>query len=156
MAHKSLSTIAKRKKMAALVSRVATECLGISITLAPSDLHKGEFDIRIEGLESDRGPLRHLCFSVDARGVDIHSQFAFRQFAPSGSGSSGKYNHYIWPDRDDDADTYAAWVVEELETILDRFKIVDATRADRPSMADYWIAEGAKRTWTTPDAPLAF
>lgn len=141
MAHKFLSTIAKRKKMAALVARVASDCLNHPIELKPSDLHPGEFDVRIEGLETDLGPLRHLCFSVCPRGVDMHSQFAFRQFAPSGSGLSGKYNHYIWPDVEDDQDTYAAWVTEDLQRILSAFKIVNAVRADRPSMADYWLYE---------------
>lgn len=141
MTHKFLSTVAKRKAMAALVSRVASECLGLSIVLTPSEFHPGEYDIRLEELETTRGPLRHLCFSVCPRGVDMHSQFSFREFAPSGTGSSGKFNHYIWPHADDTAETYAGQVEVTLRRILRDIEIVDATRADRPSMVDCWIYE---------------
>lgn len=139
-----LSTKAKRKAMAALVSRVATQALGFPVALAPSELDPDEFYFQIEGVESERGPVDWITLDVCPRGVNLHTKFRFREFAPSGAGGSGKWNHYIWPESDGTFDSFAAAVEVELSHLLGKIKTRrGAIRADRPSMADYWAFERA-------------
>ena len=139
-----LSTKSKRKAMAALVSRVATQALGFPVALAPSDLDPEEWHFRIEDMESERGPVDWIALEVCPRGVNLHTKFRFREFAPSGAGGSGKWNHYIWPESDDAPESFAAAVEVELSHLLGKIKTRPGTvRADRPSMADYWAFERA-------------
>jgi len=137
--HKFLSTVAKRKAMAVRVSRVASAALGIPVKLEPSDLYPGDFHFRAEDLESERGPVSHIALDVCPRGVNVHIKFGFRQFSP---GDSAKWNHYIWPEPDDTAATYADWVEEDLAVILKTVQLrPGVVRADRPSMRDCWRVE---------------
>ena len=130
---KLLSTIAKRERMAALVSRVATEALGIPVLLAPDATYPGEFHFRAEDLESERGPVTHLHLDVCPRGVNVHIKFGFPDAGPVGTSRSGKWNHYIWPESYDDSETYAAWVQEHLFDLLAKVDLrPNVTRAARP------------------------
>jgi hypothetical protein len=137
---KLLSTIAKRKRMAALVSRVATEALGIPVALTPEEGYPGEFHFRAENLESERGPVKHIHLDVCPRGVNVHVKFGFPGAAPAGASRSGKWNHYIWPESDDTAETFAAWVEEHLFDLLAKVELrPGVTRTARPCQWEAWV-----------------
>lgn len=137
-----LSTIAKRKAMAVHVGRISSECLGRAIELTPSELYPGEFHFRGEDLESERGPVSWLHIDVCSRGVNLHIKFGFAQYAPWGaSRPSGKWNHYLWPDHEDDSESYRRYIETELRRLLPKVQLVDSVRADRPCMGDYWLYE---------------
>jgi hypothetical protein len=138
---KLLSTIAKRKRMAALVSRVASEALGIQVALTASDLYPGELHFRAENLESERGPVHHLALDVCPRGVNVHIKFGFPDAAPVGANTfSGKWNHYIWPESDDTPESYAEWVEEHLFYLLAKVELrPGVARASRPCAWEAWV-----------------
>jgi len=137
-----LSTIAKRKKIAALVSELATDTLGIPVTLTPDELTPGEFSWRLENFETKRGKVSWLHLDVCRRGINVHSKFAAPQFAPIGANEfSGKWNHYIWPDGET---PFADIVQMELPLRLAQLVPTGATRQDRPDMMEYWAAQRAE------------
>jgi len=136
---KFLSTVAKRKAMAARVSRVASAALGLPVSLAPDAAYPGEYHFRVEGLESERGPVSHITLDVCPRGVNVHIKFGFRQFSP---GDSAKWNHYLWPEAGDTAESYAAWVEDDLARLLETVQLrPNVERANKPDMAGYWALE---------------
>lgn len=131
---KFLSNDAKRKAMARLVSDTATRVLNHNVTLErDKDFDPDEYKFRAEGLETERGRLSHLAIDVCPRGVNLHIKFDCPALAPIGANEySGKWNHYIWPDSDDNADSYRENVILELEYLLGKIQIIDAIRCDRP------------------------
>lgn len=126
-------TIAKRKALAARVSAIASEALSVPVALTRRDPpFENELGWRLENFETERGPVAYLALDVCRRGVEIHSRFKFPQFAPLGANPySGKWNHYIWTDDLDDIEL-------EIRFRLSKLVPLAATRADRPSMLDYW------------------
>ena len=140
-----LSTIAKRAALARRLEPVASAALGLPVTLTRSDLDRDELGWRIENVESARGPVHWVHLSICPRGVNLHTKFGFREFAPAGAGGSGKWNHYLWPRAGQDAASYADSVVEEVGLLLSQIRVIPGVvRADRPSMLDWWAQEREK------------
>jgi len=133
-----LSTIAKRKALAALVSQAASAALGVPVMLTRSEYDPDEFSWRLEDAESERGAVHHISIDVCPRGVNVHVKFADPSVAPVGANPhSGKWNHYLWPDADDTAESYGAWVTEEVGRLMRKIQLrPGVARADRPSRAD--------------------
>lgn len=132
--------------MAAFVSAVASDVLGVPVSLERSEIFPDEMRFRMDSFETARGKVRWLSLEVCPRGINIHSTFDAPQFAPVGANPhSGKWNHYLWPDVGESLDTYKESLAVTLRYILAKLApLPGVVRHDRPDMSDYWAFERAK------------
>lgn len=147
MATKLLSTDAKRKAMAKFVSTIATEVMNCPVELVRCkwEFSRDEYKFRVEDLETDKGKVHHVTIDVCPRGVNIHTKFAIPSAAPMAANPhSGKWNHYIWPDHEDTAESYREFLHVELRRLLRHVRFNGLVRQECPSGAEYWGAMQAE------------
>jgi len=140
--HPFLSTIAKRKAIAAAISAELSESFGAPVALAPCTLHPGDFSLCLEDYETERGPVRRVSIDVSALCVSVHSKFGFPAHAPSGANRySGKWNHYFWPREGDTVESWRADMLFQLGHVAYELRPTGRVRADRPSPWETWRSD---------------
>jgi hypothetical protein len=136
---KHLSTVAKRKAVAEIVSRAASAGLGIPVALTRCGYDPDKYTWGLRNAESEWGPVRHIYLSVDRRGVAVQIQFGFADLALAGASARGKWNHYLLPRPQSDVASYAAEVESEIPSLLRKVQLrPNAQRADMPPIRAWW------------------
>lgn len=123
----SMTTVAKRKRVAKAVERIASAALARPIKLALDTCEfvpPGEFNFRQERFETHLGQCNWLMLEVDRHGVSVHIQFEDTARAkgecPGMNPYSGKWNHYLWPSETQSAESFLEDLEDDLPAILFR------------------------------------